>query len=156
MAVQQNRPFVSLTGAITMILGMVILFYLFKSVFTILAWVAPVLLLVTLVINHKVVLNYGKWILDQYRNQNWPVALGSTALTVFAFPFVSLFLFGKAMIMKKITESFPGAAESMDQRTQKEDEFTEYEDITEETLDLPELPKETQEKIDNNDYENLF
>jgi len=155
MSTQQNRPFVSLTGAITMILAMVVLFYLAKGIFTILAWVAPVLLLVTLIINHNVVVNYGKWILNQYRQQNWPVALGATALTVLAFPFVSLFLFGKAMIMKKITEAFPGAGEQAAQH-KKEDDFVEYEEIVEEPLELPDLPKEQQEKIDNNEYEDLF
>lgn len=155
MSTQQNRPFVSLTGAITMILGMVVLFYLAKGIFTILAWVAPVLLILTLVINHKVVLNYGKWIFNQFKAKNWPVALGATALTVFAFPFVSLFLFGKAIIMKKITEAFPGAAEAA-QQSQKEDDFVEYEEIVEDPLELPEISKEAQEKIDKNDYENLF
>lgn len=139
-----------------MIMVMVGLFYLAKGLFTILYWVAPILLVITLIINHKVVLNYGKWILNQFKNQNWPVAIGASALTVLAYPFVILFLFGKTMIMKKISESFPGATESMNQQTKKEDEFTDYEDITEESLELPELPKETQDKIDNNDYENLF
>jgi len=87
---------------------------------------------------------------------NWPVAIGASALTVLAYPFVILFLFGKTMIMKKISDTFPGANENMNQQSRKEDEFTEYEDVTEETLELPDLPKETQEKIDNNDYENLF
>jgi len=155
MSTQQNRPFVTLTGAITMILGMVVLFYLAKGIFTILAWVAPVLLVLTLIINHKVVVNYGKWILNQYREQNWPVALGATALTVFAFPFVSLFLFGKAMIMKKISESFPEAMEQHRQSNHEED-YVEYEEIVEDPLELPEISKEAQEKIDKNDYENLF
>jgi len=128
MAQQQNQPFVSLVGALTMIMVMVGLFYLAKGIFTILYWVAPILLLITLFINHKVVLNYGKWILNQYKNQNWPVAIGASALTVLAYPFVILFLFGKTMIMKKISDTFPGANENMNH----------------------------QEKIDNNDYENLF
>lgn len=138
-----------------MILGMVVLFYLAKGLFTILAWAAPVLLILTLIINYNVVINYGKWIFNQYRNQNWPVALGATALTVLAFPFVSLFLFGKAVIMKKITEAFPEAAEAA-QQARKEDDFVEYEEIVEDPLELPELPKDVQEKIDKNDYENLF
>ena len=154
MSAQENKPFVSLVGALTMILGMVVLFYLAKGIFTILAWLAPVLLVLTLIINHNVVLNYGKWIFNQYRNQNWPVALGSTALTVLAFPFVSLFLFGKAMIMKKITEAFPGAMEQ--RNVGQADDFVEYEEIHDQHLELPELPKETQEKIDKNDYENLI
>ncbi len=138
-----------------MIMGMILLFYLAKGVFTILAWVAPVLILLTLIINHKVIVNYGKWIFNQYRNQNWPVALGATALTVLAFPFVSLFLFGKAMIMKKITEAFPEGV-GQPAHSRKEDNFVDYEEIVEDPLELPDLPKETQDKIDNNDYENLF
>lgn len=155
MSTQQNRPFVTLTGAITMILGMVVLFYLAKGIFTILALVAPVLIILTLIINHKVVVNYGKWIFNQYREQNWPVALGATALTFFAFPFVSLFLFGKALIMKKITESFPEAMEQHRQ-TSNDADYVEYEEIVEDPLELPEISKEAQEKIDKNDYENLF
>ena len=153
MSTQHNKPFVSLTGAITMILAMVVLFYLAKGFFTILAWIAPVLIILTLIINHKVVINYGKWIFNQFRTQNWLPALGATALTVFAFPIVAFFLFGKALFMKKIEEAFP---EAMQRQVRNEEEFVDYEEIVDDPLELPELPKETQDKIDKNEYDNLF
>ena len=148
---QQNRPFVSLVGAITMIAAIFLLFMLARGIFTILSWIAPVLLLITLIIDHKVVVNYGKWILRQFQaGGNWMVGVGAGIFTVIAFPLVSLFLFGKAFLTKKITEAIPGAQKPA------EPEYTDYEVIDDGPLELPELDPETQKKIDQNDYKDLF
>lgn len=148
---QTNRPFVSLLGAVTMIAAIILLFMLARGIFTILSFIAPVLLLITLIIDHKVVLNYGKWILRQFTSGgNWMVGVGASIFTVLAFPLVSVFLFGKAFLTKKISEAIPGSA------MRQEEEYSDYEVIDESPLELPELDEETQRKIDNNDYENLI
>lgn len=154
---QQNRPFISLTGIIGMIAVMLIFYFVLSSLFQLLWYVGPVLLLITLFINHNVVLNYGKWILRQFQEGNWLPGLGATALTVFAFPLVSAFLFGKAMLMKKVKEAFPNMNMGEESTSKsREPEFTDYEEVEEDTLELPDLPKDVQEKIDRNEYDDLF
>ncbi|MBT8218269.1 MAG: hypothetical protein KJP00_00480 [Bacteroidia bacterium] len=149
---QTNKPFVSLLGAVTMIAAIILLFMLARGIFTILSFIAPILLLITLFIDYKVVLNYGKWILRQFSSGgNWIVGVGASIFTVLAFPLVSVFLFGKAFLTKKISQSIPGTTSY-----RKEEDFADYEVIDESPLELPDLDEETQRKIDNNDYENLI
>jgi len=61
---QQYRPnpFRSVIGIVFLVLAVMAIFWLVKGVFTILSWLMPVLFIATLIIDHKVVINYGKWI----------------------------------------------------------------------------------------------
>ncbi|MEM1122388.1 MAG: hypothetical protein AAGJ18_18220 [Bacteroidota bacterium] len=141
------------------VLFLVGLFYLARFVFNILYYLSPVLLIITLIIDHKVVINYGKWILQVMgRNPIFGVAL--TLMTIVAFPVVSLFLFGKAMVKKKVKEM----AAQFGQPVQEEayTEYTEYEEVTpvdEPLIELP--PPPIKEKVkrrrgNRNEYEDLF
>ena len=46
------------------IIGLIILFWLAKGVFYILNIAAPFLLIITMIMNYKVVLGFGSWLLD--------------------------------------------------------------------------------------------
>ena len=56
------NPFNSISSILILVLLFVGLFFVAKSIFTILSWVAPIMLIATLIIDHKVVLGYGKWL----------------------------------------------------------------------------------------------
>jgi len=87
-------------------------------------------------------------------------------LTVFGFPVVTGFLFGKAIISKKIKEKLG----QFEQPTQKKEEYVAYEEVeddftVEEPLDLNETPRRVEkpeviirEKKSNssNEYDDLF
>lgn len=141
-----------------LLIGIVVLFVLFtvaKFVFNILYWLSPVLLIITLFIDHKVVINYGKWILE-LMGKNVLLGVGLTLLTIVAFPVVSLFLFGKAMLKKKVKEM----TQQFEQKTQGE--YTEYEEVKTEEAEWVELPpppvreKPKQMRGGKNEYEDLF
>lgn len=144
-----------------LLIGIVVLFVLFtvaKFVFNILYWLSPVLLIITLFIDHKVVVNYGKWILE-LMGKNVLLGVGLSLLTIVAFPVVSLFLFGKAILKKKVKEM----TQQFEQQTQgTEEEFTEYEEVTPEDEGMVELPpppvrqKPKQTRDSRNEYEDLF
>jgi len=134
------------------------MFYLARFVFNILYYLSPILLIITLFIDHKVVVNYGKWIM-QMMGKNPLFGVGLTLITIVAFPVVSLFLFGKAMLKKKVKEM----TEQFGQQTQgREEEYTEYEEVTPEDEGMIELPpppvrqKPKQTRSSENEYEDLF
>ncbi|MBK8501451.1 MAG: hypothetical protein IPL46_04150 [Saprospiraceae bacterium] len=58
----------AIVGILFMVVVLFILFWLAKSVFTILAWLAPALFVAALIIDYRSVLNYGKWLVNQLKN----------------------------------------------------------------------------------------
>ena len=88
--------------------------------------------------------------------KNVLLGVGLSLLTIVAFPVVSLFLFGKAMLKKKVKEM----TQQFEQKTQGE--YTEYEEVKTEDADWVELPpppvreKPKQMRGGKNEYEDLF
>ena len=159
-----NNPLGNIGGVIMLVLFFVALYFIAKSVFTILAYVAPVLLLITLFIDHTVVTGYIKWIVNLFKT-NILFGIGAGLLTFFGFPVVSGFLLSKALLKKKVKE----ITNQYEERTQGE--FVEYEEVDEEPpvrIEIPEKldinvpPKQKpiievrQQKKDTGDYEQLF
>lgn len=146
------NPFGSIFSILTMVLIFVGLFFVAKGIFTILAWLAPIFLIATVVIDYKVILNYGKWLLNLLR-KDLLLGIGGILLTVFGFPIIAGFLFVKALLyrkVKKMNQEFEGGSSG---------DFLEYEEINEEapsTLELPTFEKEEKQEKKSNDYEQLF
>ena len=138
----------AIVGVLFLIASMFVLFWLAKSIFAILAWLAPALLIAALIIDYQSVLNYGKWLLNQLRFNTLSGIL-YTLLTIVGFPVVSLFLFGKSLLRKKIK------ALEKNYTQQREGVYTEYEIVDEDNhrLELPPLEKREAAK---DDYEQLF
>lgn len=153
-----------LIGVIGLVLFLIVAYFLIKSIAWVLGLIAPVLLILTFFIDKNVIINYGKWILDLFKTK-WYFGLGAGAMTFFGFPFVSAFLFGKAMFKKKVADMGMGLGGD-DARTSKET-FTEYEEVEseiayeevelpEEDLDLPEIEENFNTLDEDNAYDNLF
>ncbi len=87
--------------------------FIFKSIFNILAWASPFLFIAALVVNHKVVLSYGKMLVSLLQ-KNTIMGIIALLLTFFAFPIVAAILLGLA-IMNKKAEGF------IEQERQKRD-----------------------------------
>lgn len=139
----------AIVGILFLVATLFVLFWLAKSVFTILAWLAPALLIAAIIIDYQSVLNYGKWLFSQLRFHTLNGIL-YTILTIVGFPVVSLFLFGKSLLRKKMKSLEKNYVE------QTQGVYTEYEIVEDEPerLELPPLEKRKQEAKD--DYEQLF
>jgi len=150
---QKGGPFGSFGPIIALVLFFVLLYFVAKGVFTILSWVAPILLLATLVIDYKVVVDYFKFI-GKLLKDNVLLGLAAIVLTIVGFPVVSGFLFFKAMARRAINSKMEEV------QKKREGEFVEYEEIedSEDFLKLPEAEpvRNTRTAKDNNEYEDLF
>ncbi len=134
-------------GLIFLILFVVGIYLLIQGIYTLLYYASPVLLVLALVFDHKSVINYGKWIIKMLKN-NILLGAGIIALNILAFPFVTAFLFAKALFKKKIRDA------RKEQGAGQATEFIEYEEIKSETLELPPIKKQKEES--RGDYEQLF
>ena len=149
------NPLNSLSSILVFILVLFVLFFIARSIFQILYFVAPILLIATLVINHKVVLSYGKWIINLFKT-NPLYGLGAGLFTFLAFPVVCGYLFLKALFLKKVGQLQEQATAY---QQQQQGDFADYEVLDEKplSLDVPEIEKRAEVKPDTeNQYEDLF
>lgn len=147
-----NIRFNGIIGFAFMVLLFVGLFFIAKGVFTVLAWIAPVLIILALLINYKTVLNYLKFMLGLLQRNPVGGIIG-ILLSFFGFPILAGVLFGKSILdrkVKKLNQAY---------QAERDGEFVEFEEIIkperETKLDLPPMEKQAPVKKDNQ-YEDLF
>lgn len=151
-----NRsPFSGLVGIVVAIAFFVALFWFVQFLFKLLWWLLPVMVIATAVIDHKVILNFFGWIGSLFK-RNPLYGLLAGVLTIVGAPVVALFLLGRALIGKKINDLKQAVEEK------QQGEFVEYEEVSSETLELPQLEErpqpEPQSSVNKkeNGYEDLF
>jgi len=124
--------FKSIMGFLIAVGFFILLFFMMRGIFTVLAWAAPFLLIAAVLINYRTIVNFGKWL---YRliTGNPIVGIVAVVLCVFGFPVVAGFLFGKSLLDRKVRLL-------LEERSQQ-DEFTDYEEISNEPLELKQLER---------------
>lgn len=136
-----------------MVLVFIALYWLATGIFKLLSIAAPFLLIAALVINHNVVINYGKWLFNLLKTKPL-MGIGGILLSVFGFPIIAGFLFGKALLYRKVDKM------KTEFETKKYGDFVDYEEVDDEPeirLELPEFEKpEPKPKKNNNDYDQYF
>ena len=160
----QKRIDINPFNAIGAILVAILVFWglsmVFSFVFTALAYLAPVLLIGAAIIDYTVITDFVKWVFKMLK-ENPLMGIAAIMLTVFGFPIISGFLFGKAYLRKKVRK----IASQYDVETNGEIvDYEEVEDIEEdfERLELPPKRKAEpvrQKRVEGNssdDYEQLF
>ena len=147
-----GNPLGSITSVLILVLFFVGLFFIARGIFYILSWLAPIFIIATLFIDYKVITGYLKWIGQMFKRNPF-FGIGLVLLTVFGFPIVSGFLFGKAMFKRKISK----VQQEVEMR--QKGEFVDFEEMdTEihEPLELPDLKKEQPKQKPSNDYDTFF
>lgn len=137
-------------GAVVLGLGLIFLFFIARSIFTLLSYIAPFLLILSLIINYKVVLNYLKSIWTNLNN-NFLFGILMVLFTVIGFPIVSAYLLFKSIIYRRV--------DLLEKESRKRNEtFTDYEDISNESdfMELKEIDELKKSDSEKNEYENLF
>lgn len=119
----------------------VLLFWVAKSVLKLLSFVAPVVFIAALVINYRVVLGYGKWLIGSLK-RNPIFGIVAILFSIVGFPVVSIFLLLRALATRGVSNPMKDTA------------FTPYEEVQDDFLDLSEI-KEYEKKVDNN-YNDVF
>lgn len=154
----KRSPFAGIIG-FAIIVGIIyMLFLTVKGVWSILAFLAPILFIAALIVNRHVVFDYGKMLLNTIKTDT-PRGIIYSVLSFIGFPLVSAFLFVKAMSLRKINQMTGRTGSSR----MKEDKYDDYEEVVEDDEDFLELPEleidkqaSTKKTQSRNDYEDLF
>ena len=141
-----NNPLGNLVGILILVMIFVAIFFIARGIFTLLSWAAPVLLILSLIIDYTVTLDFIKFLGRLFKN-NWLTGILAVLLTIVGFPIVAGFLFFRSLVKKKITGMMKNESEK--------EVFTDYEEVEDEDfLELPELEKPKQDP--DNEYDDLF
>ncbi len=146
-----KNPFNSIVGIVVMVLALLALFFVARFIIRILYFIAPLILIAAAIIDYKVIVGYVKWLISLTR-RNTLVGIGAIALSALFYPFVGIFLLGKALLKRRIKQ-----AEQMQQHT-REGEYIEFEDLSDETLELPRMEKRDPERKEKREdrYDQFF
>lgn len=161
----QNKGFniINLIPAILMLVAVFIAVgYIASGIYQILEFIALGLFLITLGLDiaygRKVILGFAKTLINLVK-KNPLMGVAAIGLTFFFHPLVALFLFGKAMLLRKVgnlKKDFETRQQG--QYTEYEEVETDYEEVPDEDPKLIELPplREKPKQERRNDYEDLF
>ena len=160
MSSRRSNPIGCLIGGV---LGLVLLYYLLKGLWTLLYWAAPILVVLAVIINWRAVADTGKSYL-KFLRANPLGGIIVLIISVFAFPLLSLYLFLKAIgnrQLEKMDDTF-GQARGTNTR-HPEPEFTDFEELESRPknpppMANPDMPvKETEApKQAPNPYDDMF
>lgn len=151
-----SNPFGFLGPVLILALIFVGLYFIAKGIFAVLAWAAPVLLIITLFLDYTVFTDFFKFIVRLLKD-NTLLAILLILASFFGFPILAGYLFFKAVMRRSLKSAVKKA-----QREQQT--YTEYEEVNDQAdddqfLELPPLHKDVrtkESKRDTNDYEDLF
>jgi hypothetical protein len=142
------NPFSSILGILMMAVMLIGLFYLAKGVFWLLAKLAFFLLAAALVIHYRTVLDFGKWLFDQWRHQ--PIrALFITLLSALLYPVLFAYLFLRSIFDRKFAHIQDAA------QKQFESEYVDFEELETEIHGKKPVDK-TAEVVHQDRYRDLF
>ena len=140
-------------AALAMIFFFVAMFYVVGGIMKLLAWAAPVLLIIALVFDYNTVLNYGKWLINMVK-RNPLMGIGAIVLSVIAYPLVFTYLLARAYLTKKVKGM------QAEYETRQQGEYTDFEVVDERPLEInspPRRPKpEVKRPSNSNDYDDMF
>lgn len=133
-----SSPFGFLGPVLILALIFMALYFLAKGIFSLLMWAAPVIFIVTLILDYTVFTDFFKFIIKLLK-ENTIMGILAGVLTFFGFPFVLGYLLLKAIMRRSIKSAVKKAEK-------EKNTYTEYEEITEEKedtsfLELPPLQR---------------
>ncbi|MCB0621616.1 MAG: hypothetical protein KDC43_23620 [Saprospiraceae bacterium] len=142
----------TLTTILVFVLVFAGIYFVAKGVFWFLSLLAPVLLIAALIIDYRVALNYGKWLIQLTRN-NLLAGLGAILLSVLGYPIVFALLLGKALFNRKLRQL------KQDEQLRREGELIDFEEVDsrQHRVELPPLrEREAEKEKGDSEYDDLF
>jgi len=150
-----NSPFGFFVPLLILALFFGALFFLAKGIFWLFSYIAPVFLIATLILDYKVVVGFFQFIWKLLKEKTL-FGVGAIVLTFFGYPFVSAYLFFKALSSRTI--------KNVQKKMETEQNtFTEFEEVVDEDTTFLELPPlQTQKKeasrpqTTSSEYDDMF
>lgn len=126
-----------------------LIFFVARGIFRLLTWMAPFLFIATLILDYRVILNYGRYLLRTLeRNAIWGIVM--TVLTVVGFPLIIAFLFAKSLLFRRVKTV------EKEMEEEKTGDYIPYEEVDEEEEEFLDLPEFKDNEKDRDRYGRFF
>ncbi len=136
---RSGNPIISFVIGVLLLVGA---FYFLKGLFWVLACLSPILLIITLIMDHTIVVGYLKMLWKQWLETPFfgTICIG---MSFFGAPVIIFYLFGKMMLHRKVKEiqqrfeaQQDGFKRGFEQNrpNQDPDGFTPYEEISDKRI----------------------
>lgn len=139
-----------LWSVIVLVAIFAVLYFVFKGILWLFTILAPILFILTIIFDFKVILNFINFIITRFKS-NVLVGILLVILAIIFYPLVTGFLFVKAAGNWYVNYKL--------KKIEKE-KYTQYEDVQEvdddEFLQLPDSNPASENKKNKNDYDQLF
>jgi predicted membrane protein len=150
----KQNPFGNVGVIIGFILILVLFYFLLKGLYTLLSWISPFLLIGALILDHKVVLDFGKYVLRLLK-ENTAIGILMVVLCILGFPFLTGMLFFRAFTGRFIKNYIKKSGEAAKPK------YSDYEEVEsddikhDDFLILPKADRRAEAKKDS-EYDELF
>ena len=150
----KRNPMSNFTAILGLLLFLVLIYLIFKSVYAVLSFVGPGLLLLAAILDYTVITDYAKYIFGLLK-ENPLFGLVVIFFSILGYPFLFGYLFIKALGRRKIKKYI----KNMEDEKSRYDDFEEVKEEKEDDfLVLPKMEKpiEIKKQQEGNEYEDLF
>lgn len=150
-----KSPF-NLGSLLIAVVALIMLFVIARFVLRLLYFIAPFLLIATAIIDYRVVTGYISWLVGMVK-KNTLLGIGAIVLSVIGFPIVTVGLFGKALLNRKVRQIQKEKEQEMIRP--EIGEYVEFEEVKKEkTMRLPEIERREEPRRSNkdNEYDQFF
>ncbi len=138
---KSDNPWKAIVGVAVIVVFLVGLFMLARFVFTLMYYLSPLMLIAALIIDHRVVTDYFKWIRNIFRRDNIAgVIVG--ILSVIGFPVLSAYFLARALLKKQVKKV------KSEYERRRDGDLVEYEELE---TDFPPRQTRREEKSINDD-----
>ncbi|MEM8523377.1 MAG: hypothetical protein AAGG68_01980 [Bacteroidota bacterium] len=157
---QRNSPFGGnrkintgsiIIGAVVMIVIVVALMSIAKLTYQLLSLIAIPLLLITAIIDYKIIVNYFNWVVNLGKN-NLLLGIGAGLLSIFFYPVVAAILFGRAFFTWRLKRGMKEREEEMASEQQQIGEYIDFEEIKKPRQKV----KQPRANTKDSDYDQFF
>ncbi len=145
------------SGIIMTVITLVMIYFIFKGLFALASWIMPVLAIATLFINYHVYLDFGKFIRNLFMD-NWVLGIGAVLLSIMLMPFLIVYLFSKALLLKKFDNSKAESFWNTKKNDIPDDEYVDFEEVEDDEavrIELPPIDPKVKRSEDNS-YDEFF
>ena len=126
--VRNVNPLSLIIGLAFFILLLGGLFFVAQGIYLILLYLTPIFLIAALIMDYKVILSYGKWLINKFKS-NFLSGITWSLITIVGFPVVSAILCFRAWTQYKVRQIEK-------EQTAPKDEYVDYEIVEEEQLEI--------------------
>jgi len=157
---QRNSPFGGskkintgslIIGAVVMIVTIIVLLSLAKLTYKLLSLAAIPLLIITAIIDYKILVNYFNWVINLGK-KNTLVGIGLGLLSVVFYPVVAAILFGRAFFSWRLKKGVQQREEGINPEQQQIGEYIDFEEIKKPKQKI----KQTRTSSKDSNYDRFF